>query len=194
MSESTKEQVTVPSVKQVEGEMEKIRHKKLFRKTLLSTFATLVVVAAIAVLISTLLLPVIQVSGSSMEPNLRDGDILVLTKSQSADYSDLCCVSWQNKLLLKRIIGMPGDSITIDADGNVYRNNVRIDEPYVIEKSLGNCELTFPFVVPENKYFILGDNRATSVDSRNAAIGCVGQDQIVGRVLFKIWPLGDRKS
>ena len=184
--------ITVPSVEQVEGEIQKIKHKKLFRQTLISTIATLIVVAAIAVLLATLFFPFIQVSGSSMEPTLKDGDILVLSSSSKCSYGDLCCISWQNKLLLKRIIAVSGDTVNIDGDGNVYVNDKRLDEPYVIEKSLGICEMEFPYQVPDNKFFILGDNRATSVDSRNAAIGCVGEDQIVGYVLFKIWPLGQK--
>ncbi len=182
------QEVSVPSVEQVENELKNIRHKKLFKKTLASTVATLIVVAAIAVLISTIFLPVIQVSGNSMEPTLNNGDILVLFKSNHCDYGDLCCISWQNKLLLKRIIGMPGDHISMDADGNVYINDELLDEPYLTDKSLGICEIEFPYEVPENKLFILGDCREVSVDSRSEAIGCVDMDQIVGRVLFKAWP------
>ncbi|MBR3680197.1 MAG: signal peptidase I [Oscillospiraceae bacterium] len=180
-------QVAVPSVEQVENELKKIRYKDLFRKTLSSTVATLIVVAAIAVLISTLFLPVIQVSGNSMEPSLKDGDILVLVKTDKCDYGDLCCVSWQNKLLLKRVIGLPGDSITIDSDGNVYVNDELLDEPYITEKSQGNCEIEFPFTVPDNRIFILGDARESSVDSRSSAIGCIEQEQIIGTVLWNVW-------
>lgn len=183
-----REAVSVPSVEQVENELNNIRYKKLFKKTLASTAATLIVVAAIAVLISTIFLPVIQVSGSSMEPTLNDGDILVLFKSEHCNYGDLCCISWQNKLLLKRIIAMPGDIVSMDADGNVYINDKLLDEPYLSEKSLGICEIEFPYEVPDNQLFILGDSRETSVDSRSTSIGCVGKDQIVGRVLFKAWP------
>lgn len=178
---------SMPSVEQVESELKSINYKKKFRKTLLSTVSILIVVAAIAVLMSTLFFPVVQVVGKSMEPTLNEGDILVLVKSDKVTYGDLCCVSWQNKSLLKRVIGLSGDMVEIDGDGNVFINGALLDEPYVEEKMLGKCEIEFPYKVPENKVFILGDQRETSVDSRSNAIGCVGTDQIVGRVLFKVW-------
>lgn len=181
--------VSMPSREQVESELKRLNYRNRFKKTLASTISILIVVAAIAVLISTLFLPVIQVSGSSMEPTLNDGDILVTFRSDKASCGDLCCISWQNKLLLKRIIGMPGDIINIDSDGNVYINNEIIDEPYIDNKSPGVSDIDFPFLVPEDKYFILGDQRESSVDSRSSAIGCIGKDQIVGHVLFRVWPI-----
>jgi len=147
------------------------------------------VVAAAAVLLSTLLFPVVQVSGDSMEPTFKSGDILVLVKTKEINYSDLCCASWQNKTLLKRVIGMPGDSINIDSEGNVYVNDKLLEEPYFEKKSLGKCQLEFPYQVPDNKYFLLGDQRENSSDSRNPDVGCVSEDQIIGRVMFRIWPL-----
>lgn len=181
--------VSMPSREQVESELKRINYRKKFKKTFASTVSVLIVVAAVAVLISTLFLPVIQVSGSSMEPTLNDGDILVTFRSDKADFGDLCCISWQNKLLLKRIIGMPGDIVNIDSEGNVYINNEILDEPYIDTKSPGVSDIDFPFLVPDDKYFILGDQRESSVDSRSSAIGCIGQDQIVGHVLFKVWPI-----
>lgn len=180
----------MPSLEQVETELKNINYKKRFRRTLLSTMSILIVVAAAAVLISTLFFPVIQVSGNSMEPTLQNGDVLVLVKSDKVSYGDLCCVSWQNKTLLKRVIGLPGDVITIDQQGNVYVNDKLLDEPYVPEKSLGNCDIEFPYEVPDNKIFLLGDKRSVSVDSRSSAIGCVEKDQVVGHVLFKVWSGG----
>ena len=178
---------TMPSVEQVEAELKNINYRKKFRSTLLSTVSILIVVAAVAVLVSTLFFPVVQVAGSSMEPTLKEGDILVLIKSDKVTYGEMCCVSWQNKSLLKRVIGLSGDLIDMDADGNVFVNGELLDEPYVEEKELGKCEIEFPYKVPENKVFILGDQRESSVDSRSSAIGCIGQDQIIGRVLFKVW-------
>lgn len=172
---------------QVRQEKEKIAKKKRFWRMLRNTFAVLIVVAAIAVLISTLFLPVIQVSGDSMEPTLKDGDILLLIKTKNFDRGDLCCISWQNKMLLKRVVGLPGDEINIDSDGVVSVNGKVLDEPYASEKSLGECDVQFPLTVPEDSLFVLGDKRATSVDSRSSAIGCVGREQIVGRVLFTLW-------
>lgn len=187
MSENKKLSVEMPSMEQVESELKNIDKKRKVRRTLLSTASILIVVAAAAVLVSTLLFSVVQVSGNSMEPTLYDGDILLLLKTDKISYGDMCCVSWQNKMLLKRVIGMPGDSISIDEQGDVYVNGELLDEPYVSEKSLGNCEVGFPYIVPEDKYFILGDHREVSVDSRSSAIGCADKDQIVGRVLFRIW-------
>ena len=179
--------VEIPSPEQVEAELEKIRYRRRFGRTLLQTAAVLVVVAAAAVLISTIFMPVIQVSGGSMSPTLNDGDVLVTLNTKRISYGDLCCVSWQNKMLLKRVIGLSGDTVSIAEDGSVTVNGVLLDEPYVIEKGLGQCDITFPYVVPEDKIFLLGDNRLLSADSRSADIGCIGHDQIIGKVLFRIW-------
>lgn len=179
----------MPSINQIEAERKKISYKQRFRKTMASTVSVLIVVAAAAVLISTILLPVIQVSGNSMNPTLSDGDVLVLFNSRNCERGDLCCISWGNKKLLKRVIGLPGDEINMDIDGNVYVNNEMIREPYVSEKALGECDIEFPCLVPENSFFILGDHRRTSIDSRNSAIGCVSNDQITGRVIFRVWPI-----
>ena len=189
MNDEQKEQETEPAVdaEQVRLEKEKIAKKKRFWRMLRNTFAVLIVVAAIAVLVSTLFLPVIQVSGDSMEPTLKDGDILLLIKTKDFDRGDLCCISWHNKMLLKRVIGLPGDRIDIDSDGVVSVNGEVLDEPYASDKSLGECDVQFPLTVPENSLFVLGDKRATSVDSRSSAIGCVDREQIIGRVLFTLW-------
>ena len=189
MAANKNSSVTMPSREQVETELSKIKYKKKFRSTLFSTISILIVVAAAAVLISTLFFPVVQVSGTSMEPALKNGDVLVLIKSDNVSRGDMCCFAWQNKTLLKRVVGLPGDVIRIDEEGNVFVINEQLDEPYVAEKSLGICEIEFPYLVPDNKIFILGDQRGSSVDSRSNAIGCVGKDQIVGRVIFKVWPL-----
>lgn len=189
MADESKKAVALPSREQVETELGKIKYKRRFRQTLLSTVSILIVVAAVAVLVSTLFFPVVQVAGNSMAPTLKNGDILLLIKSEKVSYGDLCCVSWQNKTLLKRVIGLSGDKIDIDQQGNVYVNDVLIDEPYVSDKCLGICEIEFPYQVPDNKVFILGDQRESSVDSRSIAIGCVGNDQIIGHVILKVWPL-----
>ena len=144
-----------------------------------STIYILVVVAAVAVLLATLFLPVLQVSGDSMNPTLNDKDIILLVKSNHIENGELCGFYWQNKLLLKRIIGQPGDVIDMDVNGVVSVNGVALDEPYI----------RFPYQVPENRYFVLGDHRSTSIDSRSSVIGCVEKSQIVGRVFLRIWPL-----
>ena len=122
-----------------------------------------------------------------MEPTLYNGDIILLVKTDHYSQGQLCCVAWQNKLLLKRVIGLPGDKIDIDADGNVSVNDVLLNEPYLINKSLGECDISFPYNVPDEKYFVLGDRRDTSIDSRSSAVGCISTDQMVGKMLFRIW-------
>lgn len=190
MTEKQKDMIAIPSQEQVESELNRIRYRRTFLRTLLNTTAVLVVVAAVTTLISMIFMPVIQVSGDSMTPTLNDGDILIALHTGNVKYGDLCCVSWQNKMLLKRVIGLPGDVISIESDGSVYVNQELLDEPYVIEKDRGDCDINFPYEVPDQKIFILGDNRTLSIDSRNSDIGCIGTEQIVGKVLFRIWPIG----
>ena len=179
-----------PLPAEVAGERKRLRQRARLRRKLLTTLGILTVVAAAAVLLSTFLFPVIQVTGDSMEPTLTDGDVLVLLNTNSYKGGQLCCVAWQNKLLIKRVIALSGDQVDIDQSGNVTVNGQALDEPYVTEKSLGECDIEFPYQVPEGKVFVMGDRRASSIDSRSSAIGCVGDDQIVGRVLFKVWPIG----
>ncbi|WP_288703612.1 signal peptidase I [uncultured Ruminococcus sp.] len=190
MSRRNRRQVSLPSPEQVSRAYQQDQYRKRYKRAFISTLSVLAVIAAVAVLVSTLFLPVIQVSGNSMEPTLSDGDVLVLLKSKHYERSQLCCISWQNKMLLKRIIGLPGDVVSIDTEGNVTVNGILLDEPYVSDKTLGECDVTFPCQVPEGKVFVLGDHRSTSIDSRSSEIGCVDQDQIVGFVLFQVWPIG----
>ncbi len=190
MSRRNRRQVSLPSPEQVSRAYQQDQYRKRYKRAFISTLSVLAVIAAVAVLVSTLFLPVIQVSGNSMEPTLSDGDVLVLLKSKRYERSQLCCISWQNKMLLKRIIGLPGDVVSIDIQGNVSVNGALLDEPYVSDKTLGECDVTFPCQVPEGKVFVLGDHRSTSIDSRSSEIGCVDQDQIVGFVLFQVWPIG----
>ncbi len=190
MSRRNRRQVSLPSPEQVSRAYQQDQYRKRYKRAFISTLSVLAVIAAVAVLVSTLFLPVIQVSGNSMEPTLSDGDVLVLLKSKRYERSQLCCISWQNKMLLKRIIGLPGDVVSIDTQGNVSVNGALLDEPYVSDKTLGECDVTFPCQVPEGKVFVLGDHRSTSIDSRSSEIGCVDQDQIVGFVLFQVWPIG----
>jgi signal peptidase I len=175
---------------EISAERSRLAYRQKLRKVLSSTVSALVIVAAVAVLFSTLFMPVIQVSGDSMEPSMHDGDILLLLKTQKYDYGTLCCVAWQNKLLMKRVIAMPGDTVEIDEEGNVTVNGEILDEPYVLNKCLGECDITFPYQVPDGAFFVLGDRRDTSIDSRNTVIGSVQADQMVGKVLFRIWSNG----
>ena len=178
-----------PVTRQVAVERRRLRKKAKARRALVTALGILVVVAAVSVLVSTYLLPVIQVSGDSMEPTLSDGDVLVLLNTDNFTSGQLCCIAWQNKLLIKRVIALSGDTVDIDAAGNVSINGSVIDEPYLSEKSLGECDIEFPYIVPEGTVFVMGDHRASSIDSRSTAVGPITNDQIVGRVLGKIWPL-----
>ena len=183
-----KENVSLPTKGQVEAERKRYRRQKAYNKALRGTVYVLTVVAAVAVLIATLVLPVLQIEGTSMAPTLSNGDIVLLSKTTRFDHGDLCGFTWNNKLLIKRVIGVPGDWIEIDTDGTIYLNGERLDEPYVESLSLGECDLEFPFQVPPEQYFVVGDMRESSIDSRNTLIGCIPKDQIVGKVFFRIWP------
>ena len=188
MKHTRKEISSLPTIKQVETERKRYRRQKAYNKALSGTIYVLTIVAAVAVLIATLVLPVLQIEGTSMEPTLVNGDVVLLTKTTSFDRGELCGFSWNNKLLIKRVIGIPGDWIEIDTDGTVYLNGEKLDEPYAEQLSVGECDLEFPFQVPQEQYFLLGDMRESSIDSRNTLIGCVAKDQIVGKVFFRIWP------
>lgn len=177
-----------PTAEQVEKVISKEKYTRKYKKVLKSTMSSLIVVAAIAVLIATLALPVLQIQGSSMEPTLNDEEIVVLFKTSHLKRGQLCCFSYQNKLLIKRVIGIPGDSITIDREGYVYVNGVQLDEPYILDRALGECDITFPVNVKDNHYFILGDHRSTSIDSRSSVVGLVSGEQIVGKIFYRIWP------
>lgn len=188
MKRLRKEINSLPTKKQVETERKRYRRQKAYNKALRGTIYVLTVVAAVAVLIATLVLPVLQIEGTSMEPTLANGDIVLLTKTTNFDRGELCGFSWNNKLLIKRVIGIPGDWIEIDTDGTIYLNGEKLDEPYAMQMSVGECDLEFPYQVPPEQYFVLGDMRESSIDSRNTLIGCVKKDQIVGKVFFRIWP------
>ena len=179
---------SLPTKQQVETERKRYRRQKAYNKALGGTIYVLTIVAAVAVLIATLVLPVLQIEGTSMEPTLVNGDIVLLTKTTSFNRGELCGFSWNNKLLIKRVIGIPGDWIEIDTDGTVYLNGEQLDEPYAQQLAVGECDLEFPFQVPQEQYFVLGDMRESSIDSRNTLIGCVEKDQVVGKVFFRIWP------
>ena len=188
MKHTRKEISSLPTIKQVVTERKRYRRQKAYNKALSGTIYVLTIVAAVAVLIATLVLPVLQIEGTSMEPTLVNGDVVLLTKTTSFDRGELCGFSWNNKLLIKRVIGIPGDWIEIDTDGTVYLNGEKLDEPYAEQLSVGECDLEFPFQVPQEQYFVLGDMRESSIDSRNTLIGCVAKDQIVGKIFFRIWP------
>jgi signal peptidase I len=180
----------IPAVERLESELKREKYRRRYLSVLRSTVYTLLVVAAAAVLVATLWLPVLQIYGSSMVPTLYDGDIVVSWKSSKFSTGDVVAFYYNNRILVKRYIAGPGDWVDIDRDGTVYVNEQEIDEPYVVEKALGQCDIELPYQVPETKIFVMGDNRGVSVDSRSSSIGCVAYENIVGRLVFRVWPLG----
>lgn len=179
----------LPKLEELQRELGRERYKRRFRRILRSTVDALIVVAAVAAIIATLIFPVLQIAGTSMEPNLNDGDIVLLAKTNRFETGDLCAFYYSNKILIKRVIATPGDYLWIESDGTVFVNGIELDEPYVNEKSLGECDIVFPYQVPESAYFMMGDQRETSVDSRSSVIGCITVDQTLGKILCKVWPL-----
>ncbi len=181
----------MPPLDALQKELKRERYRNRFRKLLRSTVNALIVVAAVAALIATLVLPVLQIAGTSMEPGLKEGDVVLLFKSDQLETGDLCAFYYSNKILIKRVIATPGDYIKIESDGTVLLNGEPLDEPYVSQKALGECDVTFPYQVPENNYFVLGDKRESSIDSRSSVIGCIPADQMIGKIFCKFWPLSE---
>lgn len=181
--------VSIPTIQSVDQERKRLRRSLYYRQALRGTISVLIVVAAIAVLITTLFLPILQISGDSMAPTLEHDEILVLLKTTSLDRGDLIGFYYQGKILLKRVIALPEETVVIDGEGNVYVNEQLLEEPYVTEKSLGDCDLEFPYTVPGDGYFVMGDKRTNSIDSRNSVIGNIKHEDIIGKVFVRVWPL-----
>lgn len=189
MANKQAKKVSVPSLSEIQRERKRIRRGTYYRQALRGTISVLLVVAAVAVLITTLFLPILQISGDSMSPTLEHDEIVVLLKTKKFERGDLIGFYYQGKILLKRVIALPEDEVAIDADGNVYVNGELLEEPYVTEKRLGDCDLEFPYKVPGTSYFVLGDRRSNSVDSRNSVVGAISRDDIIGKVFIRVWPL-----
>lgn len=174
---------------QLEAERTRLQYRKRYYRILRSTLSTLITVAAVAVLVATLWMPVLKIYGASMSPTLTDGEIILSRKTSKFVPGDIVAFYYNNKILVKRVIGRAGDWIDIDEEGTVYVNQIELKEPYLTEKALGECDIELPYQVPDGRIFVMGDHRSVSVDSRSSAIGCISQEQIVGRITFRIWPL-----
>lgn len=192
LPEAAEQVQSLPNSEELELELKRERYKYRYRRTLQSTVFMLITAAAVAVLVATLWLPVLQIYGSSMTPTLNEGEIVLSVKSGEFEQGDIVAFYYGNKLLVKRYIAGPGDWIDIDErDGTITVNGVLLNEPYVVEHNFGGSDLDYPYQVPEGRYFLVGDHRATSVDSRHTSVGCVGEDQIVGTIVYCIWPLSE---
>lgn len=180
---------SAPTVAQLEQELKRETYRRRYNRVLRSTIYTLITVAAVAVLVATLFLPVLRIYGTSMTPTTTDGDIVVSVKGGSFERGDIIAFWLNNKILVKRVIGLPGEWVDIDEDGNVSVNGEPLDEPYLTEKALGECDIELPYQVPDGRLFVMGDHRSTSSDSRSGVVGCVAEEQIVGKLEFRVWPL-----
>lgn len=178
----------IPTAEQFRAEMKRVNYKKNFRKTIVTTVSSLIVVAAVSVLISLLFLPVLRVTGESMTPTLYNDELVICNKRSNYKQGDMVAFYFNNKILLKRVIGLPGDWIDIKEDGTVYVNGEELNEPYIDEKALGECDIDLPYQVPESRIFVMGDHRSTSVDSRTSMVGCIADEYIIGRLIFRVWP------
>lgn len=178
-----------PSATEVERELKRERYKRRYRRTMKSTIFALITAAAAAVLVATLWLPVLQIFGSSMTPTLQEGQIVVSVKADRMEPGDIVAFYYGNKVLIKRYIAGPGVWVDIRDDGTIELNGEALEEPYLTEKHFGICDLELPYQVPEGTYFLVGDHRETSVDSRHSSVGCIAEDQIVGKIMFRVWPM-----
>ena len=185
------EELSLPSVEQLEAELNRLSSQKKYKSTLRSTVAVLLVVAAVAVLISTTFLPVLRIYGTSMNPALSNGDVVIALRSGSYQRGDVIAFYYNNKILVKRVIGLPGEWIDIDENGKVTIDGEPLEEPYLEEPALGKCDIELPYQVQDGRYFVMGDHRSVSSDSRSSQVGCVSEEQIVGKLIFRIWPLDE---
>ena len=181
--------VDLVSNEEVKEELSRLKERERYLKKVQKTLSILVVVAAISVLVATLWMPVLKIYGSSMDPTLENGQIVVSIKTKKLKSGDVVAFWQGNKLLVKRVIASPGQKVDIDVNGKVFVDGKAISESYLDSESLGNTDIDFPHQVEEPRWFCMGDNRESSIDSRSAVIGDISKEQIEGKVLFSVWPL-----
>ena len=189
MVEKTKISYKDLTINQIESELKRETYKSKYKTVLSTTIYALIIVFSLAALIATLIMPVLQISGSSMKPTLNEGEIVLSLKTKKLSTGDIVAFYHGNKILIKRVIAKSGDWINITEDGDVYVNDVLLKEPYIIKKHQGNIDIEFPYQVPEESYFVLGDERKNSIDSRNTSVGTVSKEDIIGKVIFRVWPI-----
>ena len=185
----SKKKMDLPTAEQLEQELKRLKYHHSFAFTLRSTVASLIVVAAIAVMISTMIMPVLRVTGTSMTPTLQNDQVIICNKLAECQKGDVVAFYYNNKILIKRVIGVAGDVIDISGDGVVSVNGEPLDEPYVSELALGECDIELPYQVPDNRIFVMGDHRSVSIDSRSTSVGCVAIENVIGKVLFRVYPI-----
>lgn len=190
MSDNTRTHIPegLPETEEISKAYEEASYRLRLRQSIISTTNILIVMAALAILVAMLFLPVLRIYGESMNATLRSGDLVVSVKGAKFETGDIIAFYYNNNVLVKRVIANSGDWVDIDLEGNVYVNNKQIDEPYIEQKSYGEPDIDFPYQVPDERIFVLGDNRSVSVDSRNYAVGCVTSEQIVGKIVWRVWP------
>ncbi|MCI6433769.1 MAG: signal peptidase I [Clostridiales bacterium] len=186
-----KKKLVNPGLDSLRAELKRVRYRQRYNSVVRSTIYILLTVAAAAVLVATLLLPVLRIYGSSMTPSLYEGDIVVSLKTTDFGRGDIISFYYNNKILVKRVIAFEGEWVNIDEEGNVYVDGQQLDEPYIDEKALGECDIKLPYQVPDGRLFVMGDHRATSADSRSTTVGCVMEEQIVGRIVYRVWPMSE---
>lgn len=184
----TKKPLPAPTVAELEAELKREVYQRKYFSVLRSTVYLLITVSAAAVLVAVLLMPVLKIYGASMSPTLNEGEIVLSVKGSSFQTGDVVAFYYNNKILIKRVIAQPGQWVDIDDQGNTYVNSQLVEEPYA-EKALGECDITLPYQVPEGRIFVMGDHRSVSVDSRSTTVGCISDEQIVGKIVFRVWPL-----